>query len=724
MTRDPVLVLDVREPGHDRTQLEAADEDVAELYPGYVVVVACVRDLPAHDAAFRRLAGLSQLEGVVLVATGPLNAEDGGSMLRTPAALRSIGVTLWVGDESGVLWNGASHRAVERTEEVTLADLLTALRQPLVFARVHKAVSQIPHQAVSPGLDIEYATVPDSTLRLLRVRALRHLATAEGDSGGAPAGSIGSAIDKFLEGHQAEDPATLVQPGSALDRARAASGSALTAARNAVDLLSRPMSLVRRRLDPVAVFREAGDALTAYLRIAGEIASAITGMAAGGPPQTAKLVDAGLPAPVESRSRDLAAVLEETVEAGLVSGRPLPGLAREAKQKGNELIRPDDPALRGGFDAAARAAERVRRTPRFTVWPFPMVPLLCAVLLTCAAGAALGSSGVVVGPALVVLWIGLLHRLLYGGPARAANATRLVLSVVAVAAVGAAVGHKMRFLSPPEVSTLPASLFLGLLLAAAAVTAAMLAWRDAVSRWTACLPLGTASAAHRDLVATMNRLVTERWLPITGLTRLADSLFTVAAALDGVAKAFAETADQFGPGTGSVPDSSGSLTLVLRQDLARIATDVLRPVFGEIAVDAPLTGDDQRCRTEAREHLARYNHHLDHRGITVPPSGRTDDEHRQALAGQLWHESAKSRRILLAGPRSPLAQLCRSRDLRLLSFDNVTMVHFAPPDLPDPALNPDYELLRPGGNAVGVLRLVPLFTKYVRQAEEIQPEET
>ncbi|GAB3738757.1 hypothetical protein GCM10027598_67370 [Amycolatopsis oliviviridis] len=721
MTRDPVLVLDVREPGHDRTQLEAADEDVAELYPGYVVVVACVRDLPAHDAAFRRLAGLSQLEGVVLVATGPLNAEDGGSMLRTPAALRSIGVTLWVGDESGVLWNGASHRAVERTEEVTLADLLTALRQPLVFARVHKAVSQIPHQAVSPGLDIEYATVPDATLRLLRVRALRHLASPEGDSGNA--GSIDSVIDKFLEGHQA-DPTALVQEGSPLDRARAASGSALAAARDAVDVLSRPLTLVRRRLNPAEVFREAGDALAAYLRIVGEIASAITGMAAGGPPQTAKLVDAGLPAPVAPRSRELAEVLEETVEAGLVAGRPLPGLAREAKQKGNALIRPDDPALRGGFETAARAAERVRRAPAFKVWPYPMAALLAAVLLTCAAGAALGSSGVVVGPALVVLWIGLLHRMLYGGPARAANATRLLLSVVGVAAVGAAVGHKLRFLPPPGLSTFPATLVLGLLLAAAVVSAAMLAWRDAVSRWTARLPLRAASAAHRELTGTMDRLVTERWLPIAGLTRLADSLFTVAAALDGVAKAFGETADQFGPGSGSVPDSSGSLTLVLRRDLALIATDVLRPVFGEIAVDAPLTGDDQRCRTEAREHLARYNHHVDHHGITVPPPGRPDDEHRQALTGQLWHESAKSRRILLAGPRSPLPQLCRSRDLRLLSFDNVTMVHFAPPDLPDPALDPDYELLRPGGNAVGVLRLVPLFTKYVRQAEEIQPEET
>ncbi|MFC3453328.1 hypothetical protein [Amycolatopsis speibonae] len=723
MTRDPVLVLDVREPGHDRTQLDAADEDVAELYPGYVVVVASVQDLPAHDAAFRKLAGLSQLEGVVLVATGPLNAEGGGSMLRTPAALRSIGVTLWVGDESGVLWNGASHRGIERAEEVTLADLVTVLRQPLIFARVHKAVSQIPHQAVSPGLDIEYATVPDSTLRLLRIRALRHLATAEGDSGAAPAGSIESAVDRFLEGHQG-DPAALIRPGSALDRARGASGSALAAARAVVDLLSRPLTLMRRRPDPAAVFREAGDALAAYLRLAGEIASAITGMAAGGPPQTAKLVDAGLPAPVAPRSRDLAAVLEETVEAGLVGGRPLPGLAGEAKQKGNALIRPDDPALRGGFESAARAADRVRRVPRFTVWPHPMVAVLAAVLLTCTAGAALGPSGVVVGPALVVLWIGLLHRMLYGGPERAADATRLLLSAVAVAAVGTAAGHKMRGLLPREVTVFPVALVLGLLLAAVASAVAMLAWRDAVSRWTARLPLGAAIAAHRDLAGTMDRLVTERWLPIAGLTRLADSLFTVAAALDGVAKAFAETADQLGPGTGSVPDSSGSLTLVLRRDLARIATDVLRPVFGEVAVDAPLTGDDQRCRAEARDHLARYNHHVDHHGITVAPSGRTDDEHRQALAGQLWHESAKSRRILLAGPRSPLPQLCRSRDLRLLSFDNVTMVHFAPPDLPDPELNPDYELLRPGGNAVGVLRLVPLFTKYVRQAEDIQPEET
>ncbi|TQM84466.1 hypothetical protein FHX81_6912 [Saccharothrix saharensis] len=708
-----VLVLDVRELGDDRTALASLDPDTgSELLPSYVVVVANVSELADLAPDLTRLAKVQHLGGVVLVAVGSLRAEDAEAVLGVPTALTGLGVTLWVGAEAGLEWSGGASRGVAARPDVTLDDLISALKLPLVFDRVHKAVSQVPHQAAAPAIEIEYATVPDSVLRVLRLRALRHFADDDGEAHRAD-GPLAAAVRTLAT--RAGDGRAAIASGSALDRSRQVAAAALAAAGTAVDAVRRPFGLFTGNPGTGEALSTAAQRLAEYRALCVDTERRVARSVDVGDPPEARLVELGLPPQPPHDVAGVADVLADAVDQELALGRPLKVVSDSARQIATRLTGPvgrDNPVADVDVGPALRALRGGDRRP-VDLAPLPLLPLVF-----CFAAAM--TAGVVGGVAAAIAWLLPVYRLCAVSAFPVRRRTFVVAGSGVAALVGAAAGVVLRAVAPEWALDLPpvgvAATAAGWCVAAPAVCA-VIWWRVHV-RWSAALELDRAGSAQRRLTQALTELVRSRWLPAAGTTRLADSLLNVAVALDAVDQAFTETASAFGGG-GRPPevfagvDSTNDLNHVLREDLAHLVRSVLRPVFVEIASNGVLTGEGRPFYLAAQARLAEYNHHLDTRGIRVPPPG-LPDQGRGALATGIWQASAKVQRILLSGPRSPLPQLCRPTDLRLLGSGESAMVFFASADIVDPPVNPSYELIRTNGNAVGVLRLVPLRPGVVR----------
>lgn len=711
MTETSVQLLDVRGGGLDRDILDAA-QSAPELFSRYLIVVASVTDLVELDDSFERLARLPQLPKIVLIATGSLGTDENGrSIFMQPPALRQVGVTLWVGDEAGVWWPVVGGRGPERAKS-RLDDLIAALREEKIFEQVHKLVLEIPYHTVSPALDVEHATVAHAALVMAREAALRDFATSESELGIVRESALATIVDQFLRGRQ---PAAAegFRPDSAIEAARLASESALRRAAEAVAGLTRLGQLVRPAPDPRPLLQAAGKALDDYQRFARAVAAKIAGTVEGGASQR-ELIELGLPAPAAPRGRELGAELRKAVETELAGGVPLPEISAQAKDQSKNLTRADERWIERGPGAAARAAVRLQRFPSFGVLPWPLAAVLPAVILTSLTAGMLGPAGVVVGPVVLAEWAWLLRRLLSGHPGPVPKATRTLLVLIFLSFVSAGTGRKLRFLLPSELTGLPGGALAGAGLVVLVFAVAVFARHTAVSRWIRQLPLSGAQAAHRALVHEMGTLVTDRWLPVAESTRLAGSLYVIAEALDATASAFTAIADRLTTETRPPgPTPPDGLARVLRQDLGRIATEVLEPVFAALEAGAMPAG--MAVGEAAKDGYARYVDHLGRNGIVIAPPGWPADEHRQELAGLLWTRSPS---IFGVGRRSPLWQLCGHADVRLLKFDDhVRIVQFAPYDHPETAANAEFELIRHGGTVAGVLRLVPLSAKYVSREE-------
>ncbi|QKV79933.1 hypothetical protein [Amycolatopsis sp. Hca4] len=711
MTRTSVQLLDVRGGGMDRAILDNA-RTAPELFLRYLLVVASVSELAELDGAFEEIAKLPQLPKIVLIATGSLVTDDNGrSIFVQPPALRQVGVTLWVGDEVGVWWPVVGERGPERAES-RLDDLITALLEEKVFEQVHKLVLEIPYHTVSPAIDVEYATVAHAALVTAREAALRDFATSEGDLGVVRESTLSSTVEQVLRSRQ---PAAVegLRPGSEIEAVRQASESALRRAAEAVAELARPGALVRPSPDPRPRLQAAGKALDEYQRLARAIAAKIAGTVEGGASQR-ELIELGLPAPAAPRGRELGSELKKAVETELSGGVPLPAISAQAKDQSKRLTRADEHWVERGPGTAARAAARLQRFPSFAVLPWPLAAVLPAVILTSLIAGMLGSAGVVVGPVVLAEWAWLLRRLLSGRPGPVPKATRTLLVLISLSFVSAGTGRKLRFFLPPELTGLPGSSLAGAGLIVLVFAVAVFAWRTAVTGWLRQLPLSEAQSAHRALTREMGTLINDRWLPVAESTRLAGSLYVIAEALDATALAFTAVADRLATETRPPgPTPPDTLAQVLRQDLGRIATEALEPVFAALEAGAMPVGT--AAGEAVKDRYAQYTDHLRRNGIVIAPPDWPADEHRQELAGLLWTRSPS---IFGVGRRSPLWQLCGHADVRLLRFDeHVRIVQFAPYDHPETAANGEFELIRHGGTIAGVLRLVPLSAKYVSREE-------
>ncbi|TCO52948.1 hypothetical protein [Actinocrispum wychmicini] len=715
VSRAPVLVLDVREPGEGRTALESADLETGSLLlPEHVVVVARVKDLPGLTAGLAKLAKVQQLSGVILVAVGPLRTAKDQFELRVPAVLAGLGVTLWAGSEAAIEWSGSGPRGLVSLPDVTIDDLLAALTLPLVFERVHKAVSEVPHQAVSPGLEIKYATVPDNTLRLLRLRALRHF-TADGGENHRTDGPVAAAVARLSTARTGER--AVITVNSPLDQARTTTVNAVNKARAAVARATRGRGLFTGDKGTESAVRMAGDALESYRDTCMDTANRMTESIRNGVPRESELVAHGLPPQLARDTPELADELTEAVKAELALKRPLRTIAENITQVANGLNAIGDPALAApGAASVQPVLTSLRARPEIRLRPALFGPLLAFAVLSCFAASVTGPAGPVTGLLVAGVWVFLLIRLLSATELRIVRA-RLLLGTgiggVALAALaGIGLGVTKNSL-PTALVSLPVSVAVSSALCLLAVWVVMALWRNLHTRWGPRSALDHALPAVRALTRQLTDQVDQCWLPGAGRTRLADSLINVAVALEGLHSAFSDAAAAFAgaqpvPLMSSTADSANDLNRVLRDDLTHLVFEALRPVFVEIAANGPLSANGRPFFDAGLTGLARYNAHLDNHGIRTPPPGFPDDDTRRTLATGLWRESADARRILLSGPRSPLPQLCTPNDLRQLNPADMAMVYFASLDLLDPPVNPAYDLIRTSGNAVGVLRLVPL----------------
>lgn len=713
--RAPVLVLDVRRPGDARTALESIQLDTsASLLSEHVVVVANVRELPELSVALGQLAKVQHLSGVILVAVGSLREESGESVLRVPSALQGLGVTLWVGQEVGVTWDGGPPRGLMARDNVTVDDLIAALKLPLVFERVHKVVSEVPHQVVSPAIDVEYATVPDSTLRLLRLRAMRHFVADGPGTGNRFDGPAAAAVASSCGAREETSPPPVMR-GSTLEQAGASAIKTVRIASAAVKSTRRMRALFTRDANATKAVRSAVTAIERYRNICRDTAARIVASRGGDVAEKAELEARGLPPQSEPNTARLAEQLVEAIAQELKLGRPLRAVSEQLKNLSGGLTSSGGRAgmaegVVEGMDPVLRSLRTVRT---FSAWHRPFVPLLPLVFLSCLVTAGFGVAG---GATVAVLWLLLLYRLLFAGPAVIASAKGLFAAGACVAFSGVlgGIGPDLFGVTLPTKGLgWPVSLAVASFLACLACYAVARVWRTVYRDWAASIALDRAGDAVARMADRLATLVRTQWMPAAGMTRYADSLLMVAVALDGLHKAFAEAVPAFGAGDPdplgfASADTANDLNGLLCDDLVHLVRAVLRPAFVEIASNGPLSGNGLPFYKDAQRRLADYNGHLELHGIRVPPPDTPDDDTRRNVAAQLWRGQPNADKILLSGPRTPLPQLCGPNELRLLSPGEVAMVYFASLDIPDPPVNPAYDLIRTSGNAVGVFRLVPI----------------
>ncbi|MCP2242592.1 hypothetical protein [Lentzea aerocolonigenes] len=708
VTPDPVMTLDLRTP-------QGADGPVLS---SRVLVIDTTDALAEHHAHFERLARLPQVTGVVLVAIGGIE-----TVLRTPSALAGVGVTLWVTDGSGVPWEGGSQRPGAGGGESTVDDLLVALRFPKVFDRVVAEVGAMPHQAASPGLAVDYATVEPGMMRALKLRALRQL-VATGVAArlhDRESTELTSVVRSATEGD-----ATSVREGSPLHEAMARAHRELTAAERAIGRWRSWRGLVGlRKTHRVVLDRlsAAGDALLRYHRVARRALEDVDSSLADGYPPPSELLEQGLPSPAPVNSEEMADAVRKAVTTELLGGRTLPGIAEQARRLGNRLGAARSLAVTEQ-DAAADLQTWARgliAPPPVKVWPIPVTHLLPVMFLTSLLSTALPGFGAWPMLLMVPLWTVLVALL--SAPCPAGADLGLVFGATVFTSVaGAAAG--LRFPGGLSSDVLIGAGVLVVLVAVSLVSA-WIAWRAVAGRWRDAVPLRQAQNATKRLSDQVSRTIEQRWSPADRSRRLADSLLVVAAGVDAVAEVFGDvisgvedTGHTFGG------DSSAGLAEVLHHDLVAITLEVLRPSFDAIASRMPLSADAQRSSARAKELVAAYDDHLEQAGLRELPAFVTDEGPRRRLAETLWQGSASSRRILQLTERSRMTQLCAAEDVRLLQADNARMVHFASADMDLPPVDAGCdEIIRTRGDAVGAVRLTPILARYVERAVHAQGDQ-
>lgn len=679
-----------------------------------VLVVDTTTELARHHRWFEQLALLPQVTGVILLAVGPITSSAATPRLSPPSALQGLGVVLWAGDDRGVLWAGGSQPPGARHGRMTLEDLLTALRLPAVFERVIHEVRQMPHQVAAPGLEVDHAAVDSGLLRTVKVRSLRQL-TATGVTARSHDRESTGLTSLVAGTTRPSDQAAGIRPGSEVHELGRTSGNRISSAAAAVRLLGRArgfLSGARTNRTVPQKLVSAATALSQHHDTVQRLLDDIDSSLAEGYPPATELVERGLPSPAPVNALELAEELRTAFTAELMAGRTLPGLAEQARLLGNKLS-----AARGGLAAGEGAAvpsaepivRRLTNPPAFALWPVPLAHWLPAVFLTCLAAGWSPLTGLVAGPLVALCWLSAVAMVFAASPTRT---TPPAVPLVLVGLLGAAAATAGLFL-PGTVGLgyTGEMLVVAVLVAGVGATAAW-TWRVASAAWARGLQLERASTLARQLVTHVESIAVRQWTCAEHHRRLADSLFVIAGALDAIADVFGDVAGFHHAGDGEFADTASvdtasELVDVLRHDLVSITLAVLRPCFNEISSRAPLSGDTRRFTHRAREMVAEYNDHLENVGLRELPPGVTDDGPRRQLAATLWRGSEVGRRILQSNGRSQMTQLCAAADVKLLNAGNAVTLHFASWDA-DIAMSQGGEVIRTGGDAVGVVRLIPL----------------
>ncbi|MCS7477479.1 hypothetical protein [Umezawaea endophytica] len=665
-----------------------------------IVVVDLASRSAENHSRYHQLATIGQVREIVLVLVGPMTTDEHGSpALRLSSMLGQACVTLWVGSEVGVRWEGGTDRGRQSEPEVEdgLADLLRVLGSRPVFDEVVRRVREIPFHVASPATDVVHPSVQPAELTTLLLRALRQMS---GTNDQAPASEEPAAGKRAGTG-----TAAAVVPRSPLHRRRAAAQQRLADAVAATAALRRWNGAFTTGGDAACErVALAGAALEAHRTIALEAVSLVQRLPA---PDDDALAAMGVPHPQAVDHSAVAATTGALLKGRLRSGSLL-GASRALRHLANSQAGRD--ANVNAF--TTRVALERPESARANRWS-PVLAVLPVVLATCFATAALPVSGIAAGPVSAALWLGLLAFLLTrrppGGPA-----TGKVLAVVGATAVAGVAGG---LLVPPMVPVPePFEALVCGLSVLVSLTALVLVWRAQVDRWTSTLLLGQAATVHEGLVGLVDEFVVGRQGSADLRRRTADAALLLAGGCDDVRAVFTETCSE-SPVDGDVRTGNHhDLVDVIHRDLERISTTALDESVRAIASGAPLTAEPGlvalRARTLTKEYVDYLRRSGGHRR---PPMGAVDA--RGALEEAFWEDSVDARRVLKASGREEMRQLCHLSDIRRLNPDwsGVRVIRFAPEHVLELFGVIGHEIVDTDQDVVGVLRLVPLRRDVVRR---------
>ncbi|MGH3993669.1 MAG: hypothetical protein ACRDSN_14560, partial [Pseudonocardiaceae bacterium] len=382
--------------------------------PRRVVVIDDVTKLIEHHLRYERLAALPQVEKVICVAVGGL--DEARTQFRMPTAMVTVAATLWVGDRDGVHWSGGADRARVRGQEqdTSLDDLVRVLRIPEVFDEVYRRTRDFPHQAASPGSDVDRIDVPEQVLTDRRAVALRSVVAtglaARGQEAGSRLLEVLDGVAAQLSGtrNRGLDP---VPAEALLQRIRTGAHSQLRRAHSAVQRLAGPAGLlgadggVRHTRSLLA---GAGNALDEHQELTTQTVHRVGANFASGYPPVHELVEIGLPQPSGVDHAALSSEVGAAVSADLRAGHPLPNISDQLRRFAVRVA-PQGAIGAGRTVSSSRVeslATALRKPPTVTFgWPTPLALLTGIAFLTCFAGTMLPQASGIAGPLLSLCWI-------------------------------------------------------------------------------------------------------------------------------------------------------------------------------------------------------------------------------------------------------------------------------------------------------------------------------
>ncbi len=733
-TSDEVRILDLTIPGSAEAYLDAVDADNAGLLrlPRRVVVVDEMTKLMDHHPRYERLAAIPQVDKVICVAVGGLGGAQ--RQLRQPTAMATVAAILWVGNRNGVNWSGGADRAKVTGWENTdgLHDLIRALRMAEVFDEVYRRTREFPYHTASPGLDVEWIDVAEQVLTQRRVVALRGVtATGTAARGQESASRLTGALDRAAAPtsdaqHRDRDP----MPAEAvLHRARVQAQTRLQRAADAVERLAGVTGLLNVEggvRNTVSDLTSAGHALGEHVTLVSETVRRVGANLALGHPPVHELVEFGLPQPSGVDRTELSSDVEVAVSTELRAGYPLPAISSQLRRFAVRTAPQGAASAQQALSSSGVEALVARLTsppPATFGWPTPLALLSGLTLITCFGAAVLPQSGGVAGPLLSLGWMlmtALLVARCSGRTGTAALAVALDWALVVVGAAAAVGVISGRFLILSNVAadlSLQTELIVVVVLVMMMLGTGVMSWTAVIRSWSRQVGVQNALVAHRRVVQLLDEVVSSEWRTAQRRRQLADTAQAVASVIDDVEQAATETLavleESAGRGgtdtaTSAVVDNEGGPELVdvLRKDLAELAILAVKPCFDEIRRGGQFSVQAGQYADYVRRLFTDYSANLETHGVHVLPPGITDGAPRQKLRVAMWHQSGAGRRILHSNRHSELVQLCAAGEVRFLSAAEAQVFRFAPLDAKD-IFGAD-ELIWTAGNAIGVLRLVPL----------------
>ncbi|HEV2781152.1 MAG TPA: hypothetical protein VGX25_17340 [Actinophytocola sp.] len=725
MHTSKVTLLDLR---------EAPDDRPAELAGG-VVVVDDAGSLVEHAEIYLSLVGEDMVTAVVCVAVGQSTMDDelDGVALAVPPALRHATV-LWIGDPRGVDW-APEHSAPRPAEGPAdaLDGLVAALTVPAVFDRVVAAAEGLSSAAANPGIRLVSGAAEPVELAEARAAAVQSLCATDHP----PAASLAATMRRLDAPHD--------QPGAVL------SGPVSAANTEAFRRLNQIGELVRQLGTPKALFGSprptaelgnhvawASQAAENYRRYLGELLNRMDGQLQVGHPPVEEVMELGVADPMEARGGEIAAGLRAAVDARVAEGVSIAVLAQEMRMA---AVTSGPQGLTATLDQVSRRGPLVLNMPAFRAWPLrlgtlPLIFLSCLAVAFLAGPSWLGAA---VGGLYAAAWFGS-GWLLLGrrpgpqtevglGPAAAPAVVTYGLTAVLGAVAGAVEAARRAGEVPVPAPGAPILIAVAVLLAVAAVA---LSWRAAVRRWQAELGLPAMVRTLEELTRITEEATAREWQPMRRHRAIAAAAADVAAGLEEIVRALADTGnrlfvaprvDPAGNGAPrSVQPTLPELYGVVRGDLVDVCREALAPVWPAIEVAGRTTPGAVTQRLDRL--LGEYGAHVRRHGLMAAPRLTRDLRPRDSLVARVWSESPAALAALRTGVDGDMTQLCRSGQLRYLStVAEPSLVRFGPAQLrrvleQDGAHQPlaaDPGIVwSAGGELVGALRLVPLRPESIR----------